>query len=154
MSSVQQMDFWCVVRREKPSTYFPPRVFWQQLKGSRLRGLSRPKRRNRGAETPAPHTDTNAHRHGRRGHTHTHTPRSLPRHGSSPSTSDPTSSSPPIPPLEPPPLGRPEKQAHLVNKWHVGEVGECLVRTLQGFSQEPSVHKVSGVFARASPARL
>ena len=29
-----------------------------------------------------------------------------------------------------------------------------MVRTLQGFSQEPSVHKVSGVFARASPARL
>lgn len=28
-----------------------------------------------------------------------------------------------------------------------------MVRTLQGFSQEPSVHKVSGVFARASPAR-
>lgn len=63
-----------------------------------------------------------------------------------PARATPTPPSPPAPSS-----GEPGKAALLVNKWHVGEVGECLVRTLQGFSQEPSVHKVSGVFARASP---
>lgn len=60
-----------------------------------------------------------------------------------------STTSPPF--LSSPPFDGLEKLPHLVNKWHVGEVGECLVRTLQSFSQESSVHKVSGVFTRASP---
>ena len=79
-------------------------VFWQQLKGSCLRGQRRPGRRNRGADTPAPqitcgtrrHTLT--HRRRRRGLTHT--PRT---HTISPSIGHP-------PPLSSPP-GVPSSRA-------------------------------------------
>lgn len=135
-------------------TFLP--VFWQQLKGSCLLGLSRPRRGNFGVETHASHTDnqwnTSTHADTRTSLAKTHTHDSSPALVIFPHPRPPQPLLPSRLPLASPPLRLLEKQPHLVNKWHVGEVGECLVRTLQGFSQEPSVHKVSGVFAPASPA--
>lgn len=129
-------------------TFLP--AFWQQLKGSCLLGRSRPRRRGCGAETHAPRTDspwdTPAHADPRwrwRGPA----PDAAPAAGGFLHPRPPPPLLPSPLPLASPPLRLLEKQPHLVNKWHVGEVGECLGRTLQGFSQEPSVHKVSGVFA-------
>lgn len=116
-------------------------VFWQQLKGSYLRGLSRPRTGNLGAERLTPHKITG----GTHGYmlTHQHQWRTL-----SLSLSLSIGSLPPLQASTPASLlispsrpllsgGRLEKQPHLVNKWHVGEVGECLVRTLQAFHKNP-----------------
>lgn len=89
---------------------------------------------------------TLTHQESRRGHTLAESLPALVKPHPHPQAS---TTSPPL--LSSPPFDGLEKQPHLVNKWHVGEVGECLVRTLQSFSQEASVHKVSGVFTRASP---
>lgn len=89
---------------------------------------------------------TLTHQESRRGHTLAESLPALVKPHPHPQAS---TTSPPL--LSSPPFDGLEKQPHLVNKWHVGEVGECLVRTLQSFSQESSVHKVSGVFTRASP---
>nr|XP_060460430.1 uncharacterized protein LOC132660650 [Panthera onca] len=106
-------------------TFLP--VFWQQLKGSCLLGLSRPRRGNFGVETHASHTDnqwnTSTHADTRTSLAKTHTHDSSPALVIFPQPRPPQPLLPSRLPLVSPPLRLLEKQPHLVNKWHVGEVG-------------------------------